>query len=81
MQCQHFQFPRIVPSDLNFKPVVDGELLRAQPIDLFMRGDYTKVPIMTGVVQEEWARSMGWFYKDLENTGIGEHYGFAVGNH
>ena len=53
--------------------MVDGVILRAQPIDLFIRGEYAKVPIVTGVVQEEWARSMGWFYKDLEHTGIGEH--------
>ena len=52
--------------------MVDGVILRDSPLDLFSRGLYAKVPVMTGVVQEEWARSMGWFYKDLEHTSIGK---------
>ena len=61
-----------MPSDLNFKPLVDGSVLPGFPSDLFREGRFSKVPVMLGVVEDEWARSMGWFFRDLDAESIGE---------
>ena len=66
-----FQFPRISPSALNFKPRVDGEVLVESPKAALEAGRHHHVPVLIGVVEEEWARSMGWFYREL--TGVGEY--------
>ena len=65
----YFQFPRITPSYLNFKPRVDGDVLVAPPYVTLEAGDHHRVPVMIGVVEEEWARSMGWFYRELKDVG------------
>ena len=60
-----------MPSHLNFKPRIDGFIVPDLPEILLSQGEYHKVPLMTGVLQDEWARSMGFFYKDLDHTSLG----------
>lgn len=64
--CLSGQFGRIVPSNLNFKPRVDGDLLPTDPEKALRFDEYSHITTMMGVVQDEWARSMGWFFKDLK---------------
>lgn len=71
MKCFFFQFPRLVPSQLNFKPRVDESLIPDQPIRMLENGEYWRMPVMVGNVHDEWARSSGWFTRDLEGPDIG----------
>ena len=66
------QFPRYVPSELNFKPRIDHDIIPDSPLEMFRRGKHADVPVLTGVVEDEWARSMGWFFRDLNFTDIGK---------
>ncbi len=43
------------------------------PPEVALRRDaYSRVGVVLGVVQDEWARSMGWFFKDLDLPKSGE---------
>ena len=66
-----FQYDPIVPSQLNFKPRVDGRVLPDFPEVLFASDEYHQVAAMIGVVEDEWARSMGWFYRELNHDNMG----------
>ncbi len=50
---------------------MDGRLLPDMPQQMFRRGEYHDVPVMIGVVQDEWARSMGYLFNDLSENEIG----------
>ena len=69
----YFQFPRLVPSQLNFKPRVDGVLIPDQPPELLRKGEFVRMPVMTGNVKDEWARSSGWFTRDMDGPNIGKY--------
>jgi hypothetical protein len=60
-----------VPSELNFKPYVDGDVLPGPPLEVYRAGGHADVPVLTGVVEDEWARSIGWFFRDLNFTDMG----------
>ena len=62
-----------MPSELNFKPRVDRDFLLGDPLSEYRAGrQYRDIPVLTGVVEDEWARSMGWFFRDLNFTDMGE---------
>lgn len=70
--CFHVQYLPIVPSQLNFKPIIDGKIIPDDPKRLFTAHEYNKMPVMIGVLEDEWARSMGWFFRELNESMIGE---------
>ena len=55
-----------MPSNLNFKPRVDGTVIPTDPQRALQLDAYSHVNTMMGVVEDEWARSMGWLFKDLK---------------
>jgi len=63
------QFPNLVPSKLNFKPRVDGDIVPSDPRRMYTSALYQNVTVMIGNLKDEWARSMGWFFNDLDTVG------------
>ena len=51
-----FQFPLFDPIDPEFRPVVDSVLIPDTPRNLLLRGDFARVPFMTGTVKEEFGK-------------------------
>ena len=54
VRAQNTVFDRYNPSLLwAFQPVIDGDLIKKSPIDVWHSGDYYKIPIMTGFCNNE----------------------------
>ena len=45
---------------------MDGTVITADPERSLRLDSYNHVSTMMGVVEDEWARSMGWLFKDLK---------------
>ena len=73
-----FQISSYSPSGLNYKPWVDGKLLTSAPIDIFTRGDFHRVPVMTGYVADEWSRNVGLFIHDAAQHNMSKIWQTAI---
>jgi para-nitrobenzyl esterase len=75
-------YPLSTLGSLPFRPVVDGRILPALPIDVVREGEIADIPIMAGSTLDEWRLfgALSPAIKDLSEENMRKRMGYLIGD-